>query len=64
MVPNNLQTLITDKYSTEDLLEKLASTSLITTDAILDIFGEEIMEEFCDGGVFEDEWRELFNGLS
>lgn len=52
-----LAQILEDKYTAVELIEKLAAS--VDAETIIDVFSEEIMFEFCEGGEFEDEWREL-----
>ena len=51
---SQLQQLLVDKYTAQELVEKLSAS--VDAETIVDVFGEEILFEFCEGGEFEDEF--------
>ncbi len=55
----DLVVALSDKYTAEELVEKLG----LTVDDVLDAFEDAVKLEFMDGGKLEDEWREFYGEI-
>jgi len=50
-----LRTILADKYTPAELVDKLN----ITVEELFDLLEDYIMDEYKEDGTFEDEWREI-----
>jgi hypothetical protein len=56
VINENIAALLADKYTSEEIIEKLG----VDSEDVIGTYEELIMDNFCEGGAFEDEWRDYY----